>query len=151
MSRPWNSGAGRRRANLAHLAGPGYIRVMATTNRRRLSAIFFSDMKGFSRAMDEDEDATLDLLRDHNQIMDEQVAAHNGRVVKTVGDAYMVEFESSVDAVAGRDPSAAARPGGMSEPVQPETPRGNGTVLPGSSDADRGHRAEAKHPVLGSR
>ncbi|MGB0589411.1 MAG: ABC transporter substrate-binding protein [Myxococcota bacterium] len=73
---------------------------MATTNRRRLSAIFFSDMKGFSRAMDEDEDATLDLLREHNRIMDQQVAAHNGRVVKTVGDAYMVEFESSVDAVA---------------------------------------------------
>jgi class 3 adenylate cyclase/ABC-type transport system substrate-binding protein len=73
---------------------------MAKSIRRRLSAIFFSDMKGFSRSMDEDEDATLELLREHNRILDAQVALHNGRVVKTIGDAYMVEFGSSVDAVA---------------------------------------------------
>ena len=50
--------------------------------------------------MDEDEDATLELLRAHNRILDAQVLLHNGRVVKTIGDAYMVEFGSSVDAVA---------------------------------------------------
>lgn len=66
---------------------------------RRLSAILFSDIKGYSRQMDEDEAAALARLEDHNQLFRKQIASHGGREVKTVGDAFMVEFGSAVQAV----------------------------------------------------
>ncbi|MDP6944826.1 MAG: ABC transporter substrate-binding protein, partial [Myxococcota bacterium] len=66
---------------------------------RRLAAIFFSDMKGFSSQMDADEEGTLDRLDRHNAVMRSQIEAHGGRVIKTVGDAFMAEFTSSVAAV----------------------------------------------------
>ncbi len=68
--------------------------------RRRLAAVLFSDVKGYSRAMKRDEDATLDLLADHDRLIEEQLQRHRGRKIKTMGDAYMVEFPSVVDAVA---------------------------------------------------
>lgn len=68
--------------------------------RRRLAAVLVSDVEGFSRAMQADEEATLDLLAAHERVMDEQLDRHHGRKIKEVGDAYMVEFGSVVAAVA---------------------------------------------------
>jgi len=73
---------------------------LPSTNERKLAAIFFSDMVDFSAQMGEDEAGTFELLQRHNAVLDREVAAHSGRVVKTIGDAYMVEFSSSVSAVA---------------------------------------------------
>ena len=70
------------------------------TKQRRLAAVFFSDVKGFSSQMDADEEGTMDRLHRHNEVMRGHIDAHQGRVVKTVGDAFMAEFSSSVAAVA---------------------------------------------------
>ena len=74
--------------------------ILSETPQRKLAAIMFSDMQGFSMQMDADEMGTMKILRKHNRVMDTAIANHNGRVVKTIGDAYMVEFASTVNAVA---------------------------------------------------
>jgi adenylate cyclase len=66
---------------------------------RRLAAIMFTDIVGFSRQMGADEARMLRLLDVHNRIIQQAVAAHHGAVIKTVGDAFLVDFPSVVHAV----------------------------------------------------
>src|SRR5438093_5467573 len=71
----------------------------APAEKRRLAAIMFTDIVGFSRQMGSNEARTLRLLDTHNQIIQHAVAAHHGTVIKTVGDAFLVDFPSVVHAV----------------------------------------------------
>ncbi|MBI3802072.1 MAG: adenylate/guanylate cyclase domain-containing protein, partial [Deltaproteobacteria bacterium] len=71
----------------------------APAETRKLAAIMFTDMAGFSRQMGADEARTLRLLTTHNQIVQQAVAEYSGHVIKTVGDAFLVEFPSVVNAV----------------------------------------------------
>src|SRR5215203_6140368 len=66
---------------------------------RKLAAIMFTDIVGFSRQMGSDEARTLRLLDTHNHIIQTAVAEHHGTVIKTVGDAFLVDFPSVVHAV----------------------------------------------------
>jgi class 3 adenylate cyclase len=66
---------------------------------RRLAAIMFTDMVGFSRQMGADEARLLRLLEIHNQMIQHAVAEHHGYVIKTLGDAFLVDFPSVVHAV----------------------------------------------------
>jgi class 3 adenylate cyclase len=66
---------------------------------RKLAAIMFTDMVGFSRQMGADEAHTLRLLAVHNQVIQQAATAHKGAVIKTVGDAFLVDFPSVVHAV----------------------------------------------------
>jgi TolB-like protein/class 3 adenylate cyclase len=66
---------------------------------RRLAAIMFTDIVGFSRQMGSNETSTLQLLETHNQLIQQVVAVHHGTVIKTVGDAFLVDFPSVVNAV----------------------------------------------------
>src|SRR2546423_230265 len=59
----------------------------------------FTDMKGFSDLAAFDEDAALEILRRHNQIMKPLVAAHRGTILKTIGDAIMGKFTAASDAL----------------------------------------------------
>jgi len=71
----------------------------AASGTRKLAAIMFTDMVGFSRQMGADEARMLRLLDVHNQLIQQAVAAHHGTVIKTVGDAFLVDFPSIVHAV----------------------------------------------------
>jgi adenylate cyclase len=66
---------------------------------RRLAAIMFTDIVGFSRQMGSDEARTLRLLGVHNQIIHQAVSEHHGTVIKIMGDAFLVDFPSVVHAV----------------------------------------------------
>ena len=69
---------------------------------RRLAAILAADMVGYSRLMETDEAGTLAALKAcRAQLIDPEIAAHKGRIVKTTGDGLLAEFASVVDAVAG--------------------------------------------------
>jgi len=59
----------------------------------------FTDMKDFSKKMQSDEMLMLRILDEHNRIMHQTVQTHRGHVVKMIGDAFLVLFESVVDAV----------------------------------------------------
>jgi adenylate cyclase len=70
-----------------------------SVEQRRLAAIMFTDMVDFSRQMGADEAHTLRLLAIHNQVIEHAVAAHQGHVIKTAGDGFLIEFSSVVHAV----------------------------------------------------
>ncbi|MBE6350149.1 MAG: adenylate/guanylate cyclase domain-containing protein [Spirochaetaceae bacterium] len=65
----------------------------------RLAAIMYTDIVGFSKMMGENERETLALLEIHNHIIEESVAIFHGNVIKTIGDAYMVDFRNTVEAL----------------------------------------------------
>lgn len=67
--------------------------------RRRLLSIMFTDIKDYSKKMNENEKLALALLKVHNDKMNRTVARHGGRVVETIGDAFVISFDSAVKAV----------------------------------------------------
>jgi adenylate cyclase len=71
----------------------------ARSETRKLAAIMFTDIVGFSRQMGSDEARMLRLLEVHNQLIQHAVTTHHGTVIKTVGDAFLVDFPSVVHAV----------------------------------------------------
>jgi TolB-like protein/class 3 adenylate cyclase len=67
---------------------------------RRLAAILAADVAGYSRLIGADEEGTLNRLRSiRSDIIDPKIAEHRGRIVKTTGDGFLVEFSSVVDAL----------------------------------------------------
>ena len=65
----------------------------------RLAAVMFTDIVGFSRMMEEDEKGTLQTLDFHNKLIREQVEKFRGSVIKTIGDAFLTQFSTTLDAV----------------------------------------------------
>ena len=59
----------------------------------------FTDIKGFSGKMAKNEAAAFELLKTHDAIMRVLTAKFNGKVVKSIGDSFMVDFSSAVNAV----------------------------------------------------
>jgi adenylate cyclase len=79
---------------------------------RRLAAIVAADVAGYSRLIAADEYGTLHALRAiRAELFDPTVAKHHGRLVKTTGDGFLVEFGSVVDALR----SATELQAGMAE------------------------------------
>ncbi len=67
---------------------------------RRLAAILAADVVGYSGMMERDETGTLAALKAQRaELFEPKIAAHDGRIVKLMGDGALVEFASVVDAV----------------------------------------------------
>ncbi|MEK6709458.1 MAG: adenylate/guanylate cyclase domain-containing protein, partial [Nitrospinota bacterium] len=66
---------------------------------RRLSAILSADVKGYSRLMGEDEEATVRTLTSLRKTNASFIEKYGGRVVDSPGDNMLVEFPSVVEAV----------------------------------------------------
>jgi class 3 adenylate cyclase len=63
-------------------------------------AILFTDLVGFSSwALEAGDAATLDLLREVGAVEEAAVLAHNGRIVKRLGDGLMATFLDAQEAV----------------------------------------------------
>jgi adenylate cyclase len=74
--------------------------MVAERVNRKLAAILAADVVGYSRLMGADEAGMLAALKRHREaVFDPAVAAHNGRIVKLIGDGVIAEFGSVVDAV----------------------------------------------------
>ena len=67
--------------------------------KRKLSAILSADVAGYSRLMDDDEEATVRILTAYRAAITDLVQQFRGRVVDTPGDNLLAEFTSVVDAV----------------------------------------------------
>ncbi len=65
----------------------------------RLAAIMYTDIAGFSRMMEKDEAGTLKLLHVHNELITEIAERHHGTVIKTIGDAFLIDFRNTVEAL----------------------------------------------------
>ena len=59
----------------------------------------FTDIQDFTKRMSAEEHLGMELIRQHNEIMDEAIRKHQGTLVKNIGDAYLVDFGSAVNAV----------------------------------------------------
>jgi class 3 adenylate cyclase len=67
---------------------------------RRLAAVLAADVVGYSGKIEADESSTLASLKDIQATTIEPLLAENsGRIVKTMGDGFIAEFGSVVDAV----------------------------------------------------
>jgi len=66
---------------------------------RKLAAIMFTDIKAFSWKMATNEIAAMQILKTHDAMMKESIEKHGGRVIKSIGDSFMVDFPSAVNAV----------------------------------------------------
>ena len=66
---------------------------------RKLTAILSADVKGYSRLMQEDEEATVRTITAYREVMTDHIQGHDGRVVDAKGDNVLAEFPSVVDAV----------------------------------------------------
>lgn len=69
------------------------------TEQRRLAAIMFSDICGYSRIMGENESRALELVGMSSSCIEEATGIYGGRVIKKMGDGVLVEFPSAVNAV----------------------------------------------------
>jgi adenylate cyclase len=68
--------------------------------QRRLAAILAADVVGFSALMGKDEEGTHRQVKAlEREVIRPSVEQHHGRMVKTTGDGFLVEFGSPVEAV----------------------------------------------------
>ncbi len=66
---------------------------------RKLAAILAADVVGYSRMMGENEAGTANAVRERREAVQPIVAAHGGRLFKTMGDGMFIDFPSVVEAV----------------------------------------------------
>jgi adenylate cyclase len=74
--------------------------MAAAPSERKLTVVVVADVVGYSRLAAADEEGTIARLRQlRSELVGPAVARHRGRIVKTMGDGFLIEFPSVVDAV----------------------------------------------------
>jgi hypothetical protein len=73
---------------------------MATQRAQKNLTVMFTDISGFTKHTETiSRDALMSRLDTHNELLMPIVAHFDGRIVKTIGDAFLITFESPTNAV----------------------------------------------------
>ncbi len=67
--------------------------------QRKLAAILYADVAGYSRLTGEDEDATHRALSEYLDLLSKMIENHRGQVMHYAGDAMLAKFDAVVDAM----------------------------------------------------
>ena len=69
------------------------------SDTRKLSAVMFADIEGYTRKFQQDEPAALALADRHRKDLNDVVPRHGGKLIQTYGDGSVTVYESVVNAV----------------------------------------------------
>ena len=72
--------------------------MSVNAEQRKLAAIMFTDMVGYSALSQRDDKLALELLEEHRELLRKLFAEFNGTEIKTIGDGFLVEFNSALEA-----------------------------------------------------
>src|SRR5438105_4795674 len=72
--------------------------MSAGSEQRKLAAIMFTDMVRYGALSQGDKKRALELLEEHRQLVHEILPGFNGTEIKTIGDAFLIEFNSALEA-----------------------------------------------------
>ena len=71
----------------------------STESERRLAAIMFTDMVGYSALTHQNEELALKILAEQRGVVRQFLTKNKGREVDSIGDGFFMEFASALDAV----------------------------------------------------